>query len=146
MLITEKPSVNFIPERLNTWGSISNLTGKRLKNVKQSAISDHLLQCNCTINFDHFDILAAESNKFKLLLRESLLIKRDKLILNRTIKSFPLELFDWDDSFVSIILLSHDCQVFLIYNSDLMYETELGYVLICQVKEREKYVVLKMLL
>ena len=48
---------------------ISNLTEKRLKNVKQSAISDHLLQCNCTINFDNFDILAAESNKFKLLLR-----------------------------------------------------------------------------
>ena len=64
---------------------ISNLTGKRIKNVKQSAISDHLLQCNCTINL---------SNKFKLLLKESLLIKRDKPILNRMIKSFPLELFD----------------------------------------------------
>ena len=51
---------------------ISNLTGKRLKNVKQSAISELLLQCNCTISFDNFDILAAESNKFKLLLRESL--------------------------------------------------------------------------
>ena len=73
---------------------ISNLTGKRLKNVKQSAISDHLLQCNCAINFDDFSILATDCNKFKLLLRESLLIKRDKPILNRTIKSFPLELFD----------------------------------------------------
>ena len=73
---------------------ISNLTGKCLNNVKQSAISDHLLQCNCMINFDNFDILAAESNKFKLLLRESLLMKHDKPILNRTIKSFPLELFD----------------------------------------------------
>ena len=91
---------------------ISNLTGKRLKNIMQSAISDHLLQCNCTINFDDFDILAAESNKFKLLLRESLLIKRDKSILNRTIKLFPLELFDYNDSFISIILLSHDCQGF----------------------------------
>ena len=73
---------------------ISNLTRKYLKTIMQSAISDHLLQCNCTINSDDFDILAAESNKFKLLLRESLLIKRDKLILNRMIKSFPLELFD----------------------------------------------------
>ena len=72
---------------------ISNLTGKRLKNVKQSAIFDHLLQCNCMINFDHFDILAAESNKFKLLLRESLLIKRDKPILNRTINR-TTQLFD----------------------------------------------------
>ena len=73
---------------------ISNLTKKRLKNVKQPAISDHLLQSNFTINFDNFGILAAKSSKFKLLLRESLLIKRDKPILNRTIKSFPLELFD----------------------------------------------------
>ena len=56
----------------------SNLTGKRLKNVKQSGISDHLLQCNCTVNFDNFDILAAEYNKFKLLLWESLLIKCGK--------------------------------------------------------------------
>ena len=73
---------------------ISNLIGKRLKNVIQPAMSGHLLQCNCTINFDDFDILAAEPNEFKLLLRESLLIKRDKPILNRTIKSFPLKLFD----------------------------------------------------
>ena len=73
---------------------ISNLLEKRLEIVKQSAISDHLLQGNCTINFDDFDILAAESNKSKLLLRESLLIKCDKLILSRTIKSLPLELFD----------------------------------------------------
>ena len=73
---------------------ISNLTGKCPKNVKQSAISGHLLECDYTINFDNVDVLAAESNKFKLLLRESVLIKRDKPILNRTIKSFPLELFD----------------------------------------------------
>ena len=56
---------------------ISNLTGKPLKNIKQSAISDHLIQCNCTINFDDFSILATECNKFKLLLRESLLIKHE---------------------------------------------------------------------
>ena len=73
---------------------ISNLTGKRLKNVKLSAISDHLLHRNRRINFDDFDIIAAESDKFKLLLRESLLIKSDNAILNRTIKLFPLELFD----------------------------------------------------
>ena len=86
-------SATFIPERLNTWGS-SILQENALRNVKQSAISDHLLQCNCAINFDDFSILARDCNKFKLLLRESLLIKRDKPILNRTIKSFPLELFD----------------------------------------------------
>ena len=73
---------------------ISNLIGKRLKNVKQSVISDLLLQGNCTINSDDFDILASDANNFKLLKRESLLIKRDKPISNRTTKSFPLELFD----------------------------------------------------
>ena len=73
---------------------ISNLTGKRIKNVERSAIFDHLLQRNCAINFNDFGNLATDCNKFKLLLRESLLIKRDKPILNRAIKSFPLELFD----------------------------------------------------
>ena len=38
-------------------------------------------------------------------------------------------------------------RVFLIYSSDLMYVlTQLRYALICQVKEKEKFVVLKMLL
>ena len=73
---------------------ISNLTGNHLKNIKQSAISDHLLQCNCAINFDDFSILVTDCNKFKLLLRESLLRKQDKPVLNRMMKSFPLELFD----------------------------------------------------
>ena len=73
---------------------ISSLTGKHQKNVKQFPICDHLLQRNCAINFGDFSILATECNKFKLLLRKSLLIKRGKPILNRTIKSFPLELFD----------------------------------------------------
>ena len=68
--------------------SISDLTGKRFRNVKESAVSDHLLQCDCTFDFDHFDILASDTNK------ESLLIKRDKPVLNRTVKSFPLKLFD----------------------------------------------------
>ena len=30
---------------------ISNLTGKRVKNVKESAVSEHLSQCDCTIDF-----------------------------------------------------------------------------------------------
>ena len=55
---------------------ISNLTGKRLKSVKQSAVSDHLLENNCSIDFDYFDLLASDANKFSLLIKESLLIKR----------------------------------------------------------------------
>ena len=73
---------------------VSNLTGKQLKNIKDSAASDYLLQCNCAIDFDHFDILATDVSKFNLLVKESLLIKRDNQVLNRNTKSFPLELFD----------------------------------------------------
>ena len=56
---------------------ISNLTGKRLC-FKQSVVSDHLLECNSSIDFDYFDILASDANKFRLLIKESLLIKRDR--------------------------------------------------------------------
>ena len=73
---------------------ISNLTSKRVKNVKESAVSDHLLQCYCAIDFDHFDVLASDTNSFRFLIKESLLIKRDKPVLNRTVKSFLLKLFD----------------------------------------------------
>ena len=73
---------------------ISNLTKKRVKNMKESAVSDHRLQYDCVISFDDFDVLASDTNNFRLLIKESLLIKRDKLILNRTIKAFLLKLFD----------------------------------------------------
>ena len=72
---------------------ISNLTGKRVENVKESALSDQLLQCDCTIDFNNFDIFAPDTNSFRLLIKESFLIKRDKPVLNRTVKSFPLKLF-----------------------------------------------------
>ena len=68
--------------------------GKRVKNVKESAVSDHLLQCDCTVDFDHFDILALDTDKFRLLIKESLLIKREKKVLNCKVKSFSLNLFD----------------------------------------------------
>ena len=73
---------------------ISNLTGKRLKCDNQSAVFDHLLECNCSIDFDHFDILASDGNRFRLLIKKRLLIKCDQPQLNKTIKSFLLKLFD----------------------------------------------------
>ena len=51
--------------------NISNLTGNCLKCVKQSAASDNLLEYNCSMDFDHFDILASNANKFRLLSKES---------------------------------------------------------------------------
>ena len=57
---------------------ISYLTGKHLENVKESVVSLHLLQCDYTIDVDNFDILASDTNSFRLLIKESLLLKRDK--------------------------------------------------------------------
>ena len=48
---------------------ISNITRKMLKNIKDSAVSDHLLRCHCTLDFDHFDILATDVSKFNLLVK-----------------------------------------------------------------------------
>ena len=56
---------------------------RHLKNVKQSPISDHMLTCNCNVNGNGFTILSNDSNNFNLLFKESLLIARDKLILNK---------------------------------------------------------------
>ena len=72
---------------------ISNLIGKHLKCVKQSAVSGHLLECNCSIDFDYFYILASDANTFRLLIKESLLIKHDQPQLNKSIKSLSLKRF-----------------------------------------------------
>ena len=71
----------------------STLTGKCIRNTKESAISDHLLQCYSPITFDDFEISASDSTKFKLLIKQSLLIKCNKPVLNRTTGSFWLDLF-----------------------------------------------------
>ena len=73
---------------------ISSLTEKQVKNMKDSTVSDHHLQCDCVISLDDFDVLASDTNNFRQLIKESLLIKQDKSILNRTFKSFSLKLFD----------------------------------------------------
>ena len=74
---------------------ISNLSGKLLKSIKQSAIADDLLECYCSINFD---VLASDTNKFRLLIKQSLLIKGDQPQLSKTIKTLLLKLFDRETS------------------------------------------------
>ena len=73
LLITEKLSGIFT--RASQHMGNLNMTGKRIKNTKELAISDYLLQCDIPITFNDFDILAFDSNKFKLLIKESLLMK-----------------------------------------------------------------------
>ena len=72
----------------------SNLIGKHIKNAKDLRISQYLLQCDSPITFDDFDILASNSKKSKLFIKESLLTKPDKPVLNKTVKPFLLDRFD----------------------------------------------------
>ena len=53
---------------------ISNLTEKRVKNMKESAVFYHCLQCDCIISFVDFDILTSDTYNFRLLIKENLLI------------------------------------------------------------------------
>ena len=69
---------------------VSPLTGKKVKPSNNSAICDHLLHCNFLPSFDNFSVLAHENKKYLLEIKESLLIMRDKLSLNRNINSAPL--------------------------------------------------------
>ena len=49
---------------------ISNLTKTRVKNMKESAVSDHRLQYDNVISFEGFDVLASDINNFRLLLKK----------------------------------------------------------------------------
>ena len=70
------------------------LTRKRVKNAKKLAVFHHILLNGHDASFEDFTILLKESNRFKLHLKESLLIKRDKPKLNRNVYRYPLEFFD----------------------------------------------------
>ena len=74
---------------------ISHLTEKKLKidNNKLTVIQEHLLCCNYSLSFEDFSILTRGSNDFKLKIKDSLLIAREKPILNKVDSSLPLELF-----------------------------------------------------
>ena len=73
--------------------SLPALTGKRVNNNKKSAFKDHCLSFNHVGSFEDFSILTYESNPFKLLIKEALLVSRDKPLLNKQVKSIPLQLF-----------------------------------------------------
>ena len=66
---------------------VSPLTGKKVKQSNNSADCDHLLHCDFLPSFHNFSILAHENKKYLLEIKESLLIMRGKLSLNRNINS-----------------------------------------------------------
>ena len=70
------------------------LTFRKVKPSKESVIRDHLLICNNTLSFDEFIIFVYEHQKYIVEIKESLLIKWDKPVLNKNISSAKLFLFD----------------------------------------------------
>ena len=73
--------------------SLSALTGKRVNNNKKLAVKDHCLFSNHVGLFEDFSILTYELNAFKLLIKEALLVSRDKPLLNKKVKSIPFQFF-----------------------------------------------------
>ena len=70
------------------------LTFRKAKPSKEIAIRDHLLNCNNIPSFDKFIILAYEHHKHIFEIKENLLIKRERPVLNKNISSAKLFLFD----------------------------------------------------
>ena len=68
---------------------MTTLTGKRIKNPKKSAIIGHILLKGYHVSFEDFTILLKESKRFKLLRKESLLIKPDKPGFNINVYYYP---------------------------------------------------------
>ena len=73
--------------------STSPLTEKRVHNNKKSSVKNHCLLSGYVCLFDDFTVSNCESHKFKHLIKESLLVTKDKPLLNKQVKSLKLELF-----------------------------------------------------
>ena len=50
--------------------------------------------CDQPVSFDDFKVLGSSNSEFHLKIKESLLISRDQLILNKNEASLSLYLFD----------------------------------------------------
>ena len=73
--------------------STSPLTRKRVNNNKKFSIKDHCLLLGHVCSFDYFTVLHYESHKFKRLIKESLVVTKDKPLPDKQVKSLKLELF-----------------------------------------------------
>ena len=72
---------------------ISPLTFRKTKPLKESAVRDHLLNWNNIASFVELTILASGRHKYILEIKKSLLLKRDRPVLNKNIGSAKMFLF-----------------------------------------------------
>ena len=73
---------------------VSTLNGKKSKSKKYTAIKDHMPFCDHIVSIDDFKMLATSDSDFRVKVKESLLISRDELFLNKNETSLPFYLFD----------------------------------------------------
>ena len=73
---------------------ISPLTFRKVKPSKETAIRDHLLNCNNIPSFDEFTTLAHGHHQYILQIKESLLIKRYRPVIYKNISSAKVFLFN----------------------------------------------------
>ena len=85
--------VRHLNVRIGEHIGILPLTNKKVK-PKGGAVFGHFLLCNHSSCFENFSVLTKENTKLVLELKESLLIMRDKLSLNRNIRSASLYLYE----------------------------------------------------
>ena len=87
--------------------STSPLTRKRVNNNKKSSVNDHCLSSVHVCSFEDFTVLNYESHKFKRLIKESLLVTKDKPLLNEQVRSLKLEIF-WFNSTYAVFYYALD--------------------------------------
>ena len=75
---------------------ISKTTNLPLKynNTSSTAVRDHNHVCNHQNTSDNFRIIGSAKNDYHLKIKESLNIQSENPTLNKTVESFPLELFN----------------------------------------------------
>ena len=62
-------------------------------NSNNTSVLNHLAKCKANATIDNFEIIGSADNDFNLRIKESLLIKKDDPVLNKSVKSTPLLLF-----------------------------------------------------
>ena len=73
--------------------STSPLTRKTGNNNKKSSVKDQCLFSGHLFSSEDCTVLNYEPHKFERLIKESLLVTKDKPLLNKQVKSLKLELF-----------------------------------------------------
>ena len=82
--------------RLSEHLGVSPLTGKRSHRTTGhlTAVQEHSLTCDHLVHYDNFSVLGHAQSTFLLEHKESLFIIHDNPVLNKTIRSTPLYLYN----------------------------------------------------